>query len=79
VKLLVARTSLVVALYENRQGLACWHDDHGEMVALIQARRHRAAVALMRRHLDEIEGGLVLDGVAAGTLDVRIMLAANQG
>lgn len=77
VRVLVARTSLVVALYENRSGLACWHDDHGELVALIGAKRHRAAVALMRRHLAEIEADIELERPRAGNLDIRAMLAVQ--
>lgn len=75
VRLLVARTSLVVALYEDRAGLACWHDDHGELVALIRARRHRAAVTLMQKHLSDIERGLRLDRPSAEGIDIRLMLA----
>ena len=75
VRLLVARTSLVVALYEDRTSLACWHDDHGELVGLIRARRHRAAAALMQRHLTEIERGLRLDRPPADGIDIRAMLA----
>ncbi|MBX9594308.1 MAG: GntR family transcriptional regulator [Roseomonas sp.] len=75
VHLLVARTSLVVALYEDRTGLACWHDDHGELVALMRARRHRAAVTLMQKHLSDIERGLRLDRPPVEGIDIRLMLA----
>jgi DNA-binding GntR family transcriptional regulator len=75
VRLLVARTSLVVALYEDRTGLACWHDDHEALLGLLRARRHRAAVALMRRHLAEIEQRLRLDRAPGSALDIRLMLA----
>ncbi|WP_281175617.1 FCD domain-containing protein [Muricoccus aerilatus] len=51
VRLLVARTSLVVALFENGSGLACWHDDHAVFIDLVRRRRHRAAAAVMRHHL----------------------------
>jgi DNA-binding GntR family transcriptional regulator len=78
VRLLVARTSLVVALYEDRTGLACWHDDHAELVALIRSRRHRAAASLMQRHLSELEHGLRLDRPPTEGLDIRLMLA-RQG
>ncbi len=75
VKLLVARTSLVVALYENRSGLAGWHDCHGDLVELVRLKRHRAAVALMRRHLAELESDLRLDHPAEDALDIRLILA----
>ncbi|WP_203076508.1 GntR family transcriptional regulator [Falsiroseomonas ponticola] len=77
VRLLVARTSLVVALYEDRAGLACWHDDHEELVALIRARRHRAAVTLMQKHLADIERGLRLDRPSTEGIDIRLMLARS--
>jgi len=46
VRLLVARRSLVIAVFDNRGGLACWHDDHADFVELVRRRRHRAAAAL---------------------------------
>jgi DNA-binding GntR family transcriptional regulator len=71
VRLLVARTSLVVALFENRGALACWHDDHQDLLRLIRARRHRAAASLMRRHLADIAASFALDRAAAEAFDVR--------
>ena len=75
VRLLVARTSLVVALFENRGGLACWHDDHAGFVELVRRRRHRAAAALMRHHLLDIERDLCLDRPRREAVDVRAALA----
>jgi len=75
VRLLVARTSLVIALFDNRGGLACWHGDHTAFVELVRRRRHRAAAALMRHHLVEIERDLRLDHPKKGAVDVRVALA----
>lgn len=78
VKLLVARTSLVVALFENRGALACWHDNHQELLRMIRARRHRAAASLMRRHLADIAASLALDREPAEAFDVRRALVRNS-
>jgi DNA-binding FadR family transcriptional regulator len=75
----VARTSLVVALFENRGALACWHDDHQELLRLIRARRHRAAASLMRRHLADIAASLALDRASTETFDVRRALIRGAG
>ena len=61
VRLLVARTSLVINLFENQGGLAGWHDHHGDLIALCAQRRVEPAVALMREHIRELESSLALD------------------
>lgn len=61
VRLLVARTSLVINLFENRSGLAGWHDHHGDLVAHCRARRIEPAVALMKEHIRELEASIALD------------------
>lgn len=61
VRLLVARTSLVINLFENRTGLAGWHDHHGDLIRLIETRQIDAAVALMRDHIRELEQGIAID------------------
>ena len=61
VRLLVARTSLVIALFENRGGLQGWHDHHDDLIALCRTRRVEAAVSLMRDHIRELEDGIALD------------------
>jgi DNA-binding GntR family transcriptional regulator len=71
VRLLVARTSLVVALFENPGGLACWHDDHKELLAHIRARRVRAAATLMQKHLQDLLDGLDLTRQAPPSFDLR--------
>ena len=71
IRQLVARTSLVTSLYENPDGLMCWHDDHGAIVKLIRAHRPKPAVALMQRHLDHLEESLNLNGNARAKADLR--------
>ena len=58
-KQLVARASLVVSLYENPNGLSCWHGDHANMLKLLRAHKARPAMGLMQRHLDDLEESLV--------------------
>ena len=58
---LVARTSLVVSLYENQNTMSCWHDDHRVFIRHLEARAVAPAAALMRKHLIHIEESLNLD------------------
>jgi DNA-binding GntR family transcriptional regulator len=58
-KQLVARTSLVVSLYENPNGLSCWHGDHAMLLKHLRAHKSRPAMTLMQRHLDHLEESLV--------------------
>jgi DNA-binding GntR family transcriptional regulator len=61
VRLLVARTSLIINLFENQTGLAGWHDHHDDLIRHCQTGDVDAAVALMREHIRELEGSLALD------------------
>jgi len=61
VRLLVARTSLIINLFENQSGLAGWHDHHGDLIELCAARKVEAAVAMMREHIDELASSIALD------------------
>lgn len=71
VRQLVARTSLVVSLYENQSTMSCWHDDHGDFITLLEARRVAPAVTLMRKHLAHVEESLNFNSHARGPLDLR--------
>lgn len=57
---LVARTSLITQLYGNNQALDCWHGEHVQLVDLLTQGATEAAVGLMLKHLDSIEGALRL-------------------
>src|SRR5690606_25540805 len=48
VRLLVARTSLVVNLFENQSGLAGWHDHHDDLIRACAEGSVSTAVTLMR-------------------------------
>jgi len=66
-KELVARSSLVIALYGRTSASSCARDEHGAIVRALAARDGAAAAALMIRHLDHIEADLDYElGAAAG-------------
>lgn len=61
VRLLVARTSLIINLFENQSGLAGWHDHHDDLIKFCKSRQVEAAVALMREHIRKLESSIALD------------------
>lgn len=71
VRQLVARTSLVVSLYENQNTMSCWHDDHALLIRHLETRSVAPAVALMRRHLTHIEENLNFDTATREPFDLR--------
>jgi DNA-binding GntR family transcriptional regulator len=77
VRQLVARTSLVVSLYENQSTMSCWHDDHGDFIKLLEAHKVQPAVTLMRNHLRHVEESLNFDSHAGGPLDLRRIYAPS--
>lgn len=79
VKQLVARTSLVVALYENQNTMMCWHDDHSVFLKLLEGHRVNQAVAMMRRHLSHVEQSLDLDQRPGKRFDLRAIYAPGGG
>jgi DNA-binding GntR family transcriptional regulator len=79
VRQLVARTSLVVSLYENQSTMSCWHDDHGALLKLLESRRIARAVNLMREHLSDVEQSLNFERHAHGPLDLRNIYAPRSG
>lgn len=71
VGLLVARTSLVVALYERPDAMTCWRADHTLLLETIRAGQVDAAVELMRAHLQALFNELDLTRQAALDFDPR--------
>ena len=61
VRILVARTSLVINLFENQLGLEGWHDHHDDLIRHCAAGDAPAAVALMRAHITELQDAISLD------------------
>lgn len=72
---LVARTSLVVALYENQSTMICWHDDHAVFLKLLESNKAAQAVALMRKHLSDVEQSLDLRQHSDKRFDLRAIYA----
>ncbi len=65
---LVARSSLVIALYGRTGMSSCGHNDHADLLEAIEARDVPQAQALMLRHIDHIEADLDLRASASLTL-----------
>ncbi|MDP9630394.1 UNVERIFIED_ORG: DNA-binding GntR family transcriptional regulator [Ensifer adhaerens] len=57
---LVARSSLVIALYGQSSVSTCGHDEHGDILTAIETGDIDTACALMIRHIDHIEADLDL-------------------
>lgn len=57
-KELVARSSLVIALYGRTGASTCARDEHGRIVAALAAGDGPAAAGLMRHHIDHMEADL---------------------
>ena len=58
---LVARSSLIVELYGNTTGLACWIEEHATILAAIAAGDSTAAVRAMESHLGSLQASLISD------------------
>lgn len=64
---LVARSSLVIALYGRTGASSCGHNEHGDILAALERRDATTAGRLLLRHIDHIEADLdlrVTDGLA---------------
>jgi len=64
---LVARSSLVIALYGRTGASSCGHNDHGDILGALERRDGAEAGRLMLRHIDHIEADLdlrVTEGLA---------------
>src|SRR5258706_10120302 len=61
---LAARSSLIIALYPSPNSAACPPGEHGALVDALARRRAARATSLMRRHLEQVEHALDLDGPA---------------
>lgn len=57
---LVARSSLVIALYGRSGASSCGHGEHAAIVDALERGDARAAVALVLAHIDHIEADLEL-------------------
>lgn len=71
---LVARSSLVIALYGKSGASRCGHDDHGAIVDALERGDASAAQALALNHIDHIEADLDLRPQAARSLKAALNL-----
>lgn len=60
-KELIARTSLIIGVYESPRQAACSHDEHARLLQTIAGGDEAAAVAAMGAHLQECEDRLGLE------------------
>jgi DNA-binding GntR family transcriptional regulator len=58
---LVARSSLIIALYEHRAARCCSAVDHRRLLDILEAGDEAGAAAEMARHLTDIESRLILE------------------
>lgn len=71
---LVARTSLITLFYQNTRGANDSAEEHRLLLAALEKRDVKKAVALMSEHLSNVERGLVLREDAPGMPDLRSAL-----
>lgn len=57
---LIARSSLVIALYGRTGASSCGHNEHSDIVAALRRRDAAGASALVLEHIDHIEADLDL-------------------
>jgi len=57
---LMARSSLITAIYERPDVSSCSHLAHSDLIKFIERRDAEGLAAAMLKHLDQIEGDLVL-------------------
>lgn len=72
---LVARSSLVIALYGRSGASSCGHGDHGSILAALEQRDGDLAARLVLTHIDHIEADLDLRNT--GNLGLRDALAVE--
>ena len=65
---LVARSSLVIALYGRSGASACGHSEHRQIVDALEARDVKQTTALIVKHIDHIEADLELRSRPAQSL-----------
>ncbi|MGB3339397.1 MAG: GntR family transcriptional regulator [Devosia sp.] len=72
---LVARSSLVIALYGRTGASSCGHGDHASILAALEERNGEHAARLLLAHIDHIEADLDLR--TTGNLALRDAIAGT--
>jgi DNA-binding GntR family transcriptional regulator len=75
---LVARSTLISALYESLGRSPCSFEDHEAILAALDAGDAKEAAALMSRHLQSVELKM-LDRPARGAADLHEVFGARNG
>ncbi|HEY6982962.1 GntR family transcriptional regulator [Reyranella sp.] len=71
---LVARSSLIIALFGSRLSAACAEREHGDLLDALGSRDGARAVRLMDHHLEHIGRSLHTDGSDVPAADLRTLL-----
>lgn len=72
---LIARSSLITAVYRNTNSFNCGPDEHAEIVEAIAKNKPDKATDLMTHHLEHVESELDLSEVRDLSHDLRAALA----
>jgi DNA-binding GntR family transcriptional regulator len=72
---LMTQSLLITAIYERPDVSSCSHQAHGQIIRFIERRDADGLADAMRRHLDEIEGDLVLFERQEFSADIRAVFA----
>lgn len=72
---LIARSSLITAVYRNNNRFNCGPDEHAEIVEAIAKNNPDKAIDLMKHHLEHVESELDLSEIRDLSHDLRAALA----
>jgi DNA-binding GntR family transcriptional regulator len=76
---LVARSSLIIALYQRVANADCAPDEHGELVEALAERPARVIARMMDHHLRHVEAGLLLSAPSRALVDLHEVLGDGSG
>lgn len=71
---LIARSSLITAVYRNTTRFNCGPDEHADIVKAISEKEAKKAVHLMAHHLEHVEAELDLSEIRDFSHDLRAAL-----
>jgi DNA-binding GntR family transcriptional regulator len=72
---LIARCSLIIALYGSSPALYCPKEEHAALLDAIRRRDSKATAQLMREHLDHVEAALDLKEEESKAIDLKAVFA----
>jgi DNA-binding GntR family transcriptional regulator len=72
---LMARSSLITAIYERPDVSSCSHLAHAQLIKYIERRDADGLAAAMLRHLNQIESDLVLFERKQSAIDIKGVFA----